>query len=234
MQVAALTASTFRGQRLGHANKTNWPATSEARRKPAFASRAGSRARRWDASAFTGSAREFADARIAAVREQACSAAKPSISPASRAPGTHNSGVALVEVTQARRPAPDRQQRGRALFRQQAHDRISEGARSTRWSRRCARWGAISAISTPGSPAGIIPLAGTMARSVLEEAPQSLKLLRSHRSRRLRRPPPRPDDAHAENSRPAARPCRTRAADLHAASRQPCLVFVRRLAVRRR
>ena len=54
------------------------------------------------------------------------------------------------------RSAPDRQQRGRALFRQQAHHGISARSRSTRWSRRCAAWGAISATSTPGSPAGII------------------------------------------------------------------------------
>ena len=42
---------------------------------------------------------EFADARIAHVREK-LAAAKPSIAGLG-APGTHNSGVALVEVTQA-------------------------------------------------------------------------------------------------------------------------------------
>ena len=77
-------------------------------------------------------------------------------------------------------------------------------------------------------------LAGDLLRSVLEEAPQSFKLLRNadapaFDSRRLDQMTRTPKD-----SRQAARPFRARAADLHAASRQPCLVFLRGLAVRRR
>ena len=54
-----------------------------------------------------------------------------------------------------------------------------------------------------------------------------------HGGRRLRRPPPRPDDADAKDPRPPARAYRARTADLHAASRQPRLVFLRCLTVRR-
>ena len=76
-------------------------------------------------------------------------------------------------------------------------------------------------------------LAGTLARSVLEELPQSLKLVRTTEAagfdgRRLDQMTRTP-----KILAPPARACRARAADLHAASRQPRLVFLRRLAVRR-
>ena len=76
-------------------------------------------------------------------------------------------------------------------------------------------------------------LAGTIARSVLEEVPQSLKLLRTTEAagfdgRRL--------DQMTRTPKILAKQFglgRARAADLPAAPRQPCLVFLRGLAVRR-
>ena len=61
-------------------------------------------------------------------------------------------------------------------------------------------------------------LAGTIARSLVEEVPQSLKLLRlkdasAFDGRRLDQM-----TRDAEDSRQTARPFRTRAADLHATS----------------
>ena len=60
-------------------------------------------------------------------------------------------------------------------------------------------------------------LAGTLARSVLEEAAAEPEIIAHYGSRRLRRPAPRPDDPHAKDPRAPARTFGTRAADLHAA-----------------
>ena len=49
-------------------------------------------------------------------------------------------------------------------------------------------------------------LADAGAHRCWRKLPQSLKLLRTTDGRRIRRPPARPDDAHAENPRQAARP----------------------------
>ena len=64
-------------------------------------------------------------------------------------PGTHNSGVALVEVTQAHGPrliVNNEEER----FSGNKHTTEYPRPRSTRWSRPCAAWDAISATSTPG------------------------------------------------------------------------------------
>jgi carbamoyltransferase len=94
-------------------------------------------------------------------------------------PGTHNSGVALVEVTQARGPR---------LIVNNEEERFSGNKHTTEYPRQSieamvqtlrgmgrdvqdiAAW-----LTTWDYPA----LAGTLARSVLEEMPQSLKLLRT-------------------------------------------------------
>ena len=65
------------------------------------------------------------------------------------APGTHNSGVALVEVTQ---------EHGPRLILNNEEERFSGNKHtteyprnpSTRWSRRCAAWDAALATSSPG------------------------------------------------------------------------------------
>ncbi len=66
------------------------------------------------------------------------------------APGTHNSGVALVEVTQAHGPR---------LILNNEEERFSGNKHTTEYPRAsvrcdgcrpCAAWGATSAISTPG------------------------------------------------------------------------------------
>ena len=116
-------------------------------------------------------------------------------------PGTHNSGVALIEVSRERGPH-HRQQRGRALFRQQAYHRIPAKALHRRDARqRCGGMGRdigdIAAwLTTWDYPA----LFGTLARTVLEESPQSFKLLRSTEAAGFRRPPARSNDPHAETS----------------------------------
>ena len=146
------------------------------------------------------------------------------------APGTHNSGVALVEVTQAHGPR---------LIVNNEEERFSGNKHTTEYPRASID-AMVATCASMGRDIGDIDawltswdyptLAGTLARSVLEEAAAKPEVAAHHRSRRLRRPPARPDDPHAKDPRPATGPCRTRAADLHAASRQPCLVFLRRLA----
>jgi carbamoyltransferase len=94
-------------------------------------------------------------------------------------PGTHNSGVALVEVTQANGPR---------LIVNNEEERFSGNKHTTEYPR-----GSIDAmVETLRGMGRDIPdiaawlttwdyptLAGTLARSVLEELPQSLKLLRT-------------------------------------------------------
>ena len=158
--------------------QANWAETSAARAPPDSAPRDGSRAAvrsRGLSSARLGLCQSAARA----CPRQAGSAARRSISPgwASR---HAQFGRCAGRGDAGGRTAPDRQQRGRALFRQQAHDRISA---------RLDRCGRGDAARASGRDIGDIDawltswdypaLAGTIARSVLEEMPQSLKLLRT-------------------------------------------------------
>ena len=218
----------FQGARLG-TEQTNWPATPETRRSRI--SRGAMARDAIDGARGLSSARLRTSPRRGSRRSaRSSTAARRSISRGLAPPGTHNSGVALVEVTQADGPR---------LIVNNEEERFSGNKHTTEYPRASID-AMVATLRGMGRDIGDIDawlttwdypdLAGTIARSVLEEAPQSLKLLRTHGSRRFRRPPARSDDPHAENPRPAARPFRARAADLHAAPRQPCLVFLCRLA----
>ena len=92
-------------------------------------------------------------------------------------PGTHNSGVALVEVTQANGPR---------LIVNNEEERFSGNKHTTEYPRASVDAMVVTLRSIGGDVEDIAAwltgwdypdLAGTIARSVLEEAPQSLKLL---------------------------------------------------------
>ena len=95
------------------------------------------------------------------------------------APGTHNSGVALVEVTQANGPR---------LIVNNEEERFSGNKHTTEYPKESID-AAVATLRGIGRDIGDIDawltswdyptLAGTLARSVLEELPQSLKLLRT-------------------------------------------------------
>jgi len=94
-------------------------------------------------------------------------------------PGTHNSGVALVEVTRAHGPR---------LLLNNEEERFSGNKHTTEYPAKSIE-AMVAALRGMGRDVGDIfawltswdypALAGTLFRSVLEEAPQSLKLLRS-------------------------------------------------------
>src|SRR5471030_2198232 len=94
-------------------------------------------------------------------------------------PGTHNTGVALVEVTQAGGPR---------LIVNNEEERFSGNKHTTEYPRMSIDR-MVATLRGMGRDIGDIDawltswdyptLAGTMARSVLEEMPQSLKLLRT-------------------------------------------------------
>ncbi len=139
----------------------------------------GTRAMEWAGFHRLGS--DFASARMADVREKL--ARGETVYLAGLAPpGTHNSGVALVEVTQAHGPR---------LIVNNEEERFSGNKHTSEYPR-----GSIdAAVATLRGIGRDIPdiaawlttwdypaLAGTLARSVLEELPQSLKLLRTTRA----------------------------------------------------
>src|SRR5712672_1056556 len=94
-------------------------------------------------------------------------------------PGTHNSGVALVEVSQANGPR---------LIVNNEEERFSGNKHTTEYPRASIE-AMVATLRGMGRDIGDIDawltswdyptLAGTLARSVLEELPQSLKLLRT-------------------------------------------------------
>ncbi|MBN8987541.1 MAG: carbamoyltransferase [Rhizobiales bacterium] len=118
----------------------------------------------------------FADARLAQVREKLRRGDTVFLAGIAL-PGTHNSGVALVEVTQARGPR---------LIVNNEEERFSGNKHTTEYPRASID-AMIATLRGMGRDIGDIDawltswdyptLAGTLARSVLEEAPQSLKLL---------------------------------------------------------
>src|SRR3984893_5690513 len=146
--------------------------------------RMGFHAARWLGARLLGAAgfhqlgSDFADARIARVREK-LSRGETVYLAGIGPPGTHNSGVALVEVSQANGPC---------LIVNNEEERFSGNKHTTEYPKASidamvatlrgmgrgvediAAW-----LTTWDYPT----LAGPLARSVLEEIPQSLKLLRT-------------------------------------------------------
>jgi carbamoyltransferase len=145
---------------------------------------AGFRAARWLATKTMGAAgfhqlgSDFAVARIARVREK-LAAGETVYLAGLGAPGTHNSGVALVEVTQANGPR---------LIVNNEEERFSGNKHTTEYPRQSID-AVIATLRSMGRDIGDIDawltswdyptLAGTLARSVIEEMPESLKLLRT-------------------------------------------------------
>jgi carbamoyltransferase len=145
---------------------------------------AGFRAARWlgarlfRAAGFHQLGSAFADARIAHVRDKLRRGETVYLAGLGP-PGTHNSGVALVEVTQARGPR---------LIVNNEEERFSGNKHTTEYPRRSID-AVVATLRGIGRDIGDIDawltswdyptLAGTLARSVLEELPQSLKLLRT-------------------------------------------------------
>jgi carbamoyltransferase len=121
---------------------------------------------------------EFANARLAHVREKLARGETVYLAGLG-APGTHNSGLALVEVTQAHGPR---------LIVNNEEERFSGNKHTTEYPKLSID-AAVATLREMGRDIGDIDawltswdypaLAGTLARSVLEELPQSLKLLRT-------------------------------------------------------
>ncbi len=135
-------------------------------------------ARSFAAAGFHQLGSDFADARIARVREKLTRGETVYLAGLGP-PGTHNSGVALVEVTQAGGPR---------LIVNNEEERFSGNKHTTEYPRQSIE---AMVATLRGMGRGIEDidawltswdyptLAGTIARSVLEEVPQSLKLLRT-------------------------------------------------------
>ena len=145
---------------------------------------AGFRAARWlsarlfAAAGFHRLGSDFADERIAHVRDKLRRGETVYLAGLGP-PGTHNSGVALVEVTQADGPR---------LIVNNEEERFSGNKHTTEYPRASID-AVVKTLRGIGRDIGDIDawltswdypvLAGTIARSVLEELPQSLKLLRT-------------------------------------------------------
>lgn len=145
---------------------------------------AGFRAARWlgarlfAAAGFHQLGSEFADQRIAHISEKLQRGETVYLAGLGP-PGTHNSGVALVEVTQAFGPR---------LIVNNEEERFSGNKHTTEYPRHSID-AMVATLRGIGRDIGDIDawltswdyptLAGTIARSVLEEVPQSLKLLRT-------------------------------------------------------
>jgi carbamoyltransferase len=120
----------------------------------------------------------FADERLARVREKLVRGETVYLAGLGP-PGTHNSGVALVEVSQANGPR---------LIVNNEEERFSGNKHTTEYPRASID-AMVATLRGRGRDIGDIDawltswdyptLAGTIARSVLEELPQSLKLLRT-------------------------------------------------------
>jgi carbamoyltransferase len=145
---------------------------------------AGFRAARWLAARLLAAAgfhqpgSDFANQRIALVREQLARGETIYIAGLGP-PGTHNSGVALIEVTQADGPR---------LIVNNEEERFS-GNKHTSEYPRASIDAMVATLRSMGRDVGDIAawvttwdyptLFGTLARSVLEEAPQGVRLLRN-------------------------------------------------------
>jgi carbamoyltransferase len=135
-------------------------------------------ARTFAAAGFHQLGSAFAEQRIAAARDRLARGETiylAGIGP----PGTHNSGAALVEVSQANGPR---------LVVNNEEERFSGNKHTTEYPRASID-AMVATLRGMGRDIGDISawltswdypdLAGTIARSVLEEAPQSLRLLRT-------------------------------------------------------
>jgi carbamoyltransferase len=145
---------------------------------------AGFRFARWLAAKTMGAAgfhqlgSAFADARLAHVREKLARGEAVYLAGLG-APGTHNSGLALVELTQAHGPR---------LIVNNEEERFSGNKHTTEYPKLSID-AAVATLRNMGRDVSDIDawltswdyptLAGTLARSVLEELPQSFKLLRT-------------------------------------------------------
>ena len=120
----------------------------------------------------------FAEKRIARVREQLTRGETVYLAGLGP-PGTHNSGVALVEVSQANGPrliVNNEEERFSGNKHTTEYPEASIGAMASTLRERGRDIGDIAAWLTSWD---YPTLAGTLARSVLEEAPQSFRLLRT-------------------------------------------------------
>src|SRR3954451_22929791 len=145
---------------------------------------AGFRAARWlsarlfRAAGFHQLGSDFANERIAFVRAQLARGETVYLAGLGP-PGTHNSGVALVEVTQANGPR---------LILNNEEERFSGNKHTTEYPRASVD-AMVATLRGKGRDVGDIDawltswdyptLAGTITRAVLEELPQSLRLLRT-------------------------------------------------------
>src|SRR4051794_26262622 len=135
-------------------------------------------ARLMSAAGFHQLTSSFATQRIAAVRERLRRGETVYLAGLGP-PGTHNSGVALVEVTQAAGPR---------LIHNNEEERFSGNKHTTEYPQKSVD-AMVEALRGMGRDAGDIfawltswdypTLTGTMCRAVLEEAPQSFRLLRA-------------------------------------------------------
>jgi carbamoyltransferase len=145
---------------------------------------AGFRAARWLAArllalaGFHQPGSDFANKRIASVRERLARGETIYIAGLGP-PGTHNSGVALIEVTQAAGPR---------LIVNNEEERFSGNKHTTEYPRGSID-ALVATLRSMGRDSGDVAawvttwdyptLFGTLARSVLEEAPQGFRLLRN-------------------------------------------------------
>jgi carbamoyltransferase len=121
---------------------------------------------------------DFAEARLTAIRGKLARGETVYLAGLGL-PGTHNSGVALVEVTRANGPR---------LIVNNEEERFSCNKHTTEYPKESID-AAVATLRGIGRDIGDVDawltswdyptLAGTLARSVLEELPQSLKLLRT-------------------------------------------------------
>jgi carbamoyltransferase len=135
-------------------------------------------ARLFRAAGFHQLGSDFADDRIARIREKLGRGETVYLAGLGP-PGTHNSGVALVEVSQANGPR---------LIVNNEEERFSGNKHTTEYPKASID-AMVATLRGMGRDIGDIDawltswdyptLAGTLARSVLEELPQSLKLLRT-------------------------------------------------------
>src|SRR5712672_2163323 len=135
-------------------------------------------ARLFRAAGFRQLGSKFAEARLAEARDRLARGETVYLAGLGP-PGTHNSGVALVEVSQANGPR---------LIVNNEEERFSGNKHTTEYPRASIE-AMVATLRGMGRDIGDIDawltswdyptLAGTLARSVLEELPQSLKLLRT-------------------------------------------------------
>ena len=165
---------------------------------------------------FHGLGSEVANQRIASIREK-LNRGETVYLAGLAAPGTHNTGVALVEVTQANGPR---------IIVNNEEERFSGNKHTTEYPRQSLD-AMVATLRSMGRDVGDIAafvttwdypaFFATLTRTVIEEAPASLRLLGVSSFAGIHRRRLGQMLAHAENSRQAIGIGKTGAADLHAA-----------------